>query len=164
MPDILALSTRDYALALMTSLPDAGAERKPLLARTVSLPVADLPALIELLPFAAAAGELFSWVRRGEGMVGWGRAAEHVATGAERFASLRSWWESVAGGAIVRNEVGVPGTGPVAFGSIAYAASSAAAATLVVPQVVVGRRGDRAWLTTMTTGDELPSVIPPASS
>ena len=57
MPDILALSTRDYALALMTSLPDAGAERKPLLARTVSLPVADLPALIELLPFAAA-GEL----------------------------------------------------------------------------------------------------------
>ena len=27
MPDILALSTRDYALALMTSLPDAGAER-----------------------------------------------------------------------------------------------------------------------------------------
>ena len=162
MPDILALSTRDYALALMTSLPDAGAERKPLLARTVFLPVADLPALIELLPFAAA-GELFSWVRRGEGMVGWGRAAEHVATGAERFASLRSWWESVAGGAIVRNEVGVPGTGPVAFGSIAYAASSPAAATLVVPQVVVGRRGDRAWLTTMTTGDELPSVIPPAS-
>ena len=62
--------------------------------------------------------------------------------------------ESVAGGAIVRNEVGVPGTGPVAFGSIAYAASSAAAATLVVPQVVVGRRGDRVWLTTMTTGDE----------
>ena len=50
MPDILALSTRDYALALMTSLPDAGAERKPLLARTVSLPVADLPAQIELLP------------------------------------------------------------------------------------------------------------------
>ena len=89
-------------------------------------------------------------------MVGWGRAAEHVATGAERFASLRSWWESVAGGAIVRNEVGVPGTGPVAFGSIAYAASSAAAATLVVPQVVVGRRGDRAWLTTMTTGTSCP--------
>ena len=51
---------------------------------------------------------------------------------AERFASLRSWCESVAVGAIVRNEVGVPGTGPVAFGSIAYAASSAAAATLVV--------------------------------
>ena len=54
----------------------------------------------------------------------------------ERFAALVA--------AVVRNEVGSPGTGPVAFGSFAYAAGSPAGATLVVPRVLVGRRGDRA--------------------
>jgi menaquinone-specific isochorismate synthase len=38
----------------------------------------------------------------------------------------------------------------VAFGSVAYAASSAEGGTLVVPEVVVGRRRDRAWLTTVS--------------
>ena len=53
---------------------------------------------------------------------------------------------------MVRDEVRLPGTGPVAFGSFAFADDSPAGGTLVVPRVVVGRRGDDAWLTTIDVG------------
>jgi menaquinone-specific isochorismate synthase len=48
--------------------------------------------------------------------------------------------------------VHLPGTGPVAFGSFAFADDSPAGGALVVPRVVVGRRGDDAWLTTLEVG------------
>ena len=47
----------------------------------------------------------------------------------------------------VRDEVGEPGTGLVCFGSFAFA-DEPGDSVLVVPEVVVGRRGDMAWLTT----------------
>ena len=58
---------------------------------------------------------------------------------------------------MVRDEVDLPGTGPVAFGSVSYAEHSPAGSTLVVPQVVIGRRGDSAWLTTVGV-ERTPSV------
>jgi menaquinone-specific isochorismate synthase len=144
----------------MTSLPAPADVGAPLVVRTVPLAADDLGALLSLLP-PADAPELFSWVRRGEGMVGWGRALAHTAYGPERFAELRHWWADTASSAVVRNEVGSPGTGPVAFGSFAYAAGSPAGATLVVPRVLVGRRGDRAWLTLVSTGPELTAIGAP---
>lgn len=146
----------------MTSLPAPAAMAATpaipqLVARSVPLPDADLPSLLDLLP-RAEAPDIFSWVRRGEGMVGWGRALVHEASGPQRFAELRRWWAQVAGGAVVRNEVGLPGSGPIAFGSIAYAAGSPSGASLVVPRVVVGRRGRTAWLTTVSVGDQVPVV------
>src|SRR5690606_5025503 len=54
------------------------------------------------------------------------------------------------------DDVDLPGTGPVAFGSFSFADDeapaddvSAARGGLVVPQVVVGRRGDECWITTI---------------
>ena len=138
-----------------TRHPSPSTSASPLVTRTVPLTLDRLESLLAYLP-AGPATELFSWVRRGEGMVGWGRALEQRVSGPDRFGELRRWWGEVTAGAIVRNEVGIPGTGPVAFGSIAYAGSSPAGATLVVPSVVLGRRGDRAWLTTTAVGGELP--------
>ena len=80
------------------------------------------------------------------------------------------------GRAEVRDEVGEPGTGPVCFGSFAFA-DEPGDSVLVVPRVIIGRRGDRAWLTTIgpttpsttMTGPDLPSspavadVVPPAN-
>ena len=51
--------------------------------------------------------------------------------------------------AIVRSDVDDPGTGLVAFGTFAFA-DEPGESTLVVPEVILGRRGDTAWLTTVS--------------
>ncbi|MBM6399900.1 isochorismate synthase [Phycicoccus sonneratiae] len=150
----------------MTSLP-AGrpappAAAAPLVARTVPLDPALAADLLAVLPAGGGATGPCSWVRRGEGLVGWGRAASHVAVGPDRFAELSSWWEGLVGSAVVRDEVDLPGTGPVAFGSVAYADGSPSGGTLVVPSVVVGRRGDAAWLTTVSAEGAVAAVPGPA--
>lgn len=130
-----------------------------LVARTAWLPVADAEALLRLLP-AAPPSDLVSWVRRGDGLVGWGRALATTTSGPDRFADAAAWWRSVAGGAVVRDDVRLPGTGPIVFASMTYSAASATASVLVVPEVVVGRRGDQAWVTTVTTDGSLPYAVP----
>ena len=146
----------------MTSLPagdrptDALASAAPLVSRTVPLDPELGAALLSLVP-AGGAREVCSWVRRGEGVVGWGRAAGHTASGPHRIAELDRWWAGLVEGAVVRDEVGRPGTGPIAFGSVSYAAESAVGATLVVPEVVVGVRAGVAWLTTV--GVELAPAV-----
>ena len=144
----------------MSTAPSPASSPAPLVVRTVALDVSDAEHLLALLP-PRPTRELASWVRRGEGLVGWGRAAEVTAHGADRFERLESWWRATAGAAVVADDVDLPGTGPVAFGSVAYAARSAAGATLVVPEVVVGRRGERAWVTTVAVGDSLPTPQTP---
>jgi menaquinone-specific isochorismate synthase len=89
-----------------------------------------------------------AWVRDGEGLVGWGEAARLELRGPGRFAQARDWWRRLVAGWAVEDEVGVPGSGPVAFGSFAFA-DGPAASVLVVPQVVLGRRDGVTWLTTV---------------
>ena len=139
----------------MTSLPageppiDAiGSPAAPLVSRTVPLDPELGAALLALVPQGSPT-DVCSWVRRGEGIVGWGRAASCSASGPGRIAELESWWSALVGSAVVRDEVDRPGTGPVAFGSMSFADDSVAGATLVVPEVVVGMRGGVAWLTTV---------------
>lgn len=138
----------------MSSLPQpAPAGRTsvvPLVFRTVSC--AGLGALLPVLPHLADPADVFSWVRRGEGLVGWGRAATFRTGGRHRFADAQRWWARTAARAVVRDEVGMPGTGPVCFGSLTFAADSADQAVFVVPETIVGRRGARWWVTTATAG------------
>lgn len=123
-----------------------------------TVPLDDAPAdLLALLP-ALPAGELFSWVRRGTGIVGWGVAARVDTAGATRFADARVWWDGIVAGADVDDRVGRPGAGLVAFGSMAYSAASPTGGALVVPRVVVGTDESGAWLTTVSVdGDTGPS-------
>ncbi|MGA8255963.1 MAG: isochorismate synthase [Nocardioides sp.] len=117
-----------------------------LVVRTVALDLALAETLVDLLP----ADQPVAWLRRGEGLVGWGIAA-HVSTrGATRFADADKWWTETTTRAVIRDEVGEPGTGLVAFGTFGFA-DDPGDSTLVVPQVVVGRRGDIAWVTTVST-------------
>lgn len=114
-----------------------------LVARTV--PLDGTPGdLVDLLPADAP----LAWVRAGDGIVGWGVAAEVTTSGADRFADAEAWWAALTSRAVVRDEVGLPGTGLVAFGSFAFA-DTPGSSTLVVPRVVVGQRGGRRWLTTI---------------
>ncbi|WP_345426333.1 isochorismate synthase [Pseudonocardia xishanensis] len=117
----------------------------------------DAPAggLLALLP--SARGPL-SWVRGGEGLVGWGEVARVTTTGPGRFAEADAWWRGLVADWEIADEVGLAGTGPVAFTSMTFADSSPGS-VLVVPRVVVGMRGGRAWVTEF--GDPTPVPTEP---
>lgn len=100
--------------------------------------------LIELLPTSSDA---VAWLHAGDGMVAWGRAASFTPDGPERFSQAQAWWQDLVTGAVIRDEVGGRGAGLVAFGSFTF--SDAPGSTLVVPEVVVGRRDGQSWLTTI---------------
>ena len=125
----------------------------------VSTVAVRLPAGLDLLDLVPD-DEPVSWVRRGEGLVGWGVAAQVRTSGATRFADAAKWWSELTARAEVADEVGEPGTGLVSFGTFAFA-DDPGDSVLVVPAVVVGRRGGRAWLTTVSTGAGLDRAAPP---
>ncbi|HVN11064.1 MAG TPA: isochorismate synthase [Kineosporiaceae bacterium] len=127
----------------------------PLVARTV--PLADPGPLLALLP----AEDALAWIRRGEGLVAWGCALRVHTTAADRFTAAEDAWARLTRHAVVRDEVGLPGTGPVAFGSFAFSPHSAAGGVLVVPEVVVGHRAGRWWVTTMGAGALVPGLRTP---
>ncbi|WP_265520538.1 isochorismate synthase [Oerskovia flava] len=143
----------------MTAESTSATSAHPLVVR--STPVADLPggltALLDVLPDTRP----LAWVRRGDGIVGWGEALRFEAWGPGRFADAEAAWQDVLAHAVVRDEVGLPGSGPVAFGSFAFddtagtSGDARACGTIVVPRVVVGRRGGRTWVTTIDTAGSL---------
>lgn len=114
--------------------------------RVVSLPLPEAVGrdLLELLPAESSA-----FVRGGQGLVGWGDAKRLVATGPNRIAELASAWRSYVSELEVVDSVSLPGSGPVAFGTIAFADDSEAQSVLVMPRVVIGRRDDRFWITSV---------------
>ena len=138
-----------------SDLSGSSTDTPPLVVRTVE--ISDPGALLDLLPPTLDPGELLCWVRRGEGLIGWGRAASFTAVGPDRFASIDHWWAATSARALVRDEVGVTGTGPVVFASLPFSAESAHRAHAIVPEVVIGRRGDRWW---MTTASPEPHIMP----
>jgi len=108
------------------------------------------PALLDHLP---PDGTL-AWVRRGDGIAGWGRAARLDIAGSNRFTDAQRWWSKLTAAAVVRDEVDVPGSGLVCFGSFAFTDGQGTdmsdPSVLVVPEVVVGRRGPTTWVTTVS--------------
>ena len=99
--------------------------------------------LISLLP----PGENVCWVRRGEGLVGWGNAARLQVRGVERFARTQRWWAELCDTMTLDDSVSIPGTGPIAFGS--YSFDPHEASEIMVPAVLVGQRSGQAWITTI---------------
>ncbi|WP_310961395.1 isochorismate synthase [Nocardioides terrisoli] len=125
-----------------------------LVARTVEID--DPGPLVELLP----ADEPMTWLRQGGGLVAWGVAARFDSAGVDRFADASAWWREVVRVAAVADEVTVPGTGLITLGSFAFA-DSPGDSVLIVPSVVVGKRGERSWMTTIGTSPEaLPDLSP----
>lgn len=136
-------------------MPASADQRAPaLVVRTRRIP--DPGDLVDIIPADINSTDVLSWLREGEGFVGWGRAAYLETTATSRFADADAWWSDVVGRAVVRSEVEVPGAGLVAFGSFAFAADSAYPSTLIVPRVIIGRRGGLAWVTTISGSLEQP--------
>ena len=111
--------------------------------RTVAIP--DPGDLLARLPQP----DVVAWVRHGAGLAGWGEAARvTLPSGDDRFTAGEKWLRSVFDAAEVDDQVRTRGTGPVAFGTFTFDASSDGS-VLVIPRALLGRDGHgRAWLTT----------------
>jgi menaquinone-specific isochorismate synthase len=102
-----------------------------------------------------------AYIRGGQGLVGWGEALRIEARGENRIQELATKWREVAAAATIDDQVQLPGTGLVAFGSIAFADNSSSASVLIVPKILLGVRDGRAWLTKISTDqDDLPANNP----
>jgi menaquinone-specific isochorismate synthase len=108
-------------------------------------------ALLGLLP----AEDTLSWVRHEEGLVAWGEAARLQVSGPDALAEAAAWWADYTDGLDVDDDLGVPGSGPVVFASIAFD-PTAGTSVFVVPDVVVGRRDGVGWVTTIGDADPRP--------
>ena len=121
----------------------------PATIRTVGLPSAlSSRALLSLLPRTVTT---MSWVTTDDdgedsGLVGWGEAARLEIGGAERFSRAQRWWSQWLSSADAEDDIDLPGTGPVAFASFAFD-SQPGSSVVVVPKIVIGRRGGITWLT-----------------
>ncbi|MGP7996684.1 MAG: chorismate-binding protein, partial [Streptosporangiaceae bacterium] len=113
--------------------------------------------------------DVVAWVHHGAGLIGWGEAVRvTLPAGEDRFTAGEKWLRSVFDAADVDDKVRVRGSGPVAFGTFTFDASSDGS-VLIVPRVVLGRDGrGQAWLTAVTepgeaaTGWPLPVIAEPA--
>jgi menaquinone-specific isochorismate synthase len=104
--------------------------------------------------------DTLSWVQHGDGIVGWGQAARCTPSGPDRFEQAAKWWRDFAADVDVVDEVGLPGSGLVAFVSMAFA-DEPGDSVLVVPEVVVGRRNGVTWVTEISgDGERSPGVHP----
>jgi menaquinone-specific isochorismate synthase len=115
-----------------------------------------LDAEVDLLAVAGESGVLFERERRG--LAGRGEALRVDLPGGDPAAAAAAWATAVAD-VEVDDAVGLPGTGPVAFGALPFDRS--APGSLVVPALVVGRAEDGTrWITTLSADGAEPPAVP----
>ncbi len=104
---------------------------------------------------------MVAWVHHGAGLAGWGEAVRvTLPAGEDRFTAGEKWLRSVFDAADVDDQVKVRGSGPVAFGTFTFDASSDGS-VLIVPRTLLGRDGrGQAWLTVVTQQGEAPGSDP----
>ena len=108
--------------------------------------------LLDLLPD----NDPIAWVRGGDGLVGWGVFATTTVSGPNRFADARHWWQEQLSKMQINDGVHANGTGPILFTSFSFSPEDASA--LVIPEVVVGLRNGKSWITWI--GDSPQPVLP----
>jgi len=117
------------------------------------------PAFVELLN----AESPLLWRRKGAGLVGHGEALRLTFSGADRMTQAARAWQHIVAQATVSDNVQVPGSGLVALASFTFADTSDAMSVLIVPRLIVGRRDDVTWITTVSVdGDSAPEARVPA--
>lgn len=121
---------------------------RTLVVETISLH--DVPEILSLLP----ASNPLLWWRKGAGMVGLGHTLSLEFTGPNRITDAAAAWHNIVTEAEVTDPLDIPGTGLIAFGTFAFAASSAMPSVLVIPRVVIGQRDGRGWITRIRYADE----------
>ena len=86
-----------------------------------------------------------SWIRGGDGLIGFGIYSKKTLKGSTRFTDASAWWREERSKFTIENNVHGSGTGPILFSSFAFDENEAS--ELVIPEIIVGRKGDKAWIT-----------------
>jgi menaquinone-specific isochorismate synthase len=93
------------------------------------------------------------FVRDNRSVIGFGQALVLSARGPGRIAELSAQWQQLVSKADVRDEVSLPGSGLMAFVSIAFSAESDFESVLVVPERLEVITPDYRWVTEVTVDD-----------
>ncbi|WP_297564727.1 isochorismate synthase MenF [uncultured Arcanobacterium sp.] len=135
--------------------------------RVITTKLNFLPPLSKLL---TAPHHQLAWLRAEDGTIGAGVAAtfnysfQAADTPESRFTAAANWWEAVKKCAQVDDDTQLPGSGLFAFGSFAFHPDSPAGSTLIIPQVLVAKRGNTAWLTRIENIQHPQPLAPEASN
>ena len=89
--------------------------------------------------------EITSWVRGGDGLVGFGIHKRHTVSEPDRFTEARKWWRNSINEFDIRNNLHGAGTGPILFSSFSF--DSSEESQLIIPKVVIGQRNGKSWIT-----------------
>ncbi len=102
----------------------------------------DHPALLEI--GIENENAISSWVRGGEGLIGFGEYKRFVVSGPERFEKARAWWRNELLNFDIQNNVLGSGTGPILFTSFAFSENEES--VLIIPKVVIGEKKGKSWI------------------
>jgi len=86
-----------------------------------------------------------AWIRSGDGLVGFGEYKKFIVTGEDRFEQARAWWNDQLSEFKINNNVHGSGTGPLLFASFAF--DSTSPSVLVIPEIVLGQKNGKSWIT-----------------
>jgi menaquinone-specific isochorismate synthase len=107
----------------------------------------------QLIPFLDAHQPIL-WLRKGEGIAGIGEALRLEFSGPTRITDAANAWKDIVATSQVTDPIATPGSGLVAFGAFSFAADSGSTSVLIVPEIIIGRRDGRSWLTRVRRSDD----------
>ncbi|MHA6512472.1 isochorismate synthase [Tessaracoccus sp. Z1128] len=127
--------------------------------RATTVAIADPGPLERFLPDAAPG---CAFVRRGEGFVTLGEVARFET---DTLEAADVWWDEISSQIDHDSEMpGEFGTGPLAVGAFTFDPDrSEDRSVLIVPEVIVGRRGGVSWMTRLGASRRTTTLPPPGS-
>ena len=90
-----------------------------------------------------------AFIHQNQGLIGWGEALRLEASGANRITELDAKWRELVQSAEISDPLNLPGSGLIAFGSIAFSDLSSTQSVLIIPKLIIGLSGTNLWLTTI---------------
>ncbi len=86
-----------------------------------------------------------TWIRGGEGLVGFGVYKKLEVSGEDRFKEAHKWWKQILAEFTIQNNVHGIGTGPILFTSFAFDPKDTS--ELIIPKIIIGQRNGKSWIT-----------------
>ena len=86
-----------------------------------------------------------TWIRGGEGLVGFGVYKKYEVSGEDRFKEAHKWWQQILSEFTIQNNVHGIGTGPILFTSFAFDPKDTS--ELIIPKIIIGLRNGKSWIT-----------------
>lgn len=86
-----------------------------------------------------------TWIRSGDGLIGFGEYKKIELVGEDRFEKAKAWWQTQLSEFKIQNNVHGSGTGPILFGSFSFDPDEKS--ILVIPKIILGKKAGKTWVT-----------------